>query len=219
MAVSEHRPAECVAVQRPQEGDRGDEGRFLQEEAAMIILLEGPDGAGKSSLASALALRLGPECRIVHTGPPKPGEVAMVSYSRAVREACGRGGYTVFDRLHVGELVYGPILRGGSQLTTRQASDLCLAIQAVGGVLVHVTASIDTLLARRGSEVDRLSGAGPEVAQAVWVSYRALLGNTSRRGILSGRWLTVDTDTISSVEAAEAVVEGASDNNRQRRAR
>lgn len=81
---------------------------------AKVVVLEGCDGSGKTVLARRLAAEHGYE--IVKTGPPAPGEDPGLSYITALRGALARPGRTVFDRLHLGELIYGPLLRGGSRL-------------------------------------------------------------------------------------------------------
>jgi thymidylate kinase len=79
-----------------------------------IIILEGPDGSGKTTLASQLHDRH--KFRIVHTGPPSLGENVFMSYAKSLYDVKYNKNYptlhTVFDRLHLGELVYGPIYRG-----------------------------------------------------------------------------------------------------------
>lgn len=78
----------------------------------MIIILEGPDGAGKTTLAQQLATAFG--LTVHHEGPP-PQNVSMLQhYGRILDDA--RGKNVVFDRLYVGERVYGPIVRGQDRL-------------------------------------------------------------------------------------------------------
>lgn len=79
------------------------------------LIIEGPDGAGKTTLAHDLCKRYGMAYH--HEGPP-PNPGAFEHY----RSLLDWPEPTVFDRLHVGELVYGPLLRGGSQLTLEQAN-------------------------------------------------------------------------------------------------
>jgi thymidylate kinase len=72
--------------------------------------LEGADGSGKSTLANWLRDIHGYE--IVKTGPPAPTGNLTVTYLDALHTAIRGPGRTVFDRCHLGEAVYGPILRG-----------------------------------------------------------------------------------------------------------
>jgi hypothetical protein len=74
----------------------------------MIIVIEGPDGAGKTTLAKQLARDFDLEYH--HEGPPPPNRSALDHYGKLLEDA--RGKRVVFDRLALGERVYGPILRG-----------------------------------------------------------------------------------------------------------
>jgi hypothetical protein len=75
-----------------------------------IIVLEGPDGSGKTTLSNWLHKTHG--YQIVKTGPPPPIGNVTVMYLKALHAAIEAPGRTVFDRLHTGEAIYGPILRG-----------------------------------------------------------------------------------------------------------
>ena len=76
----------------------------------MHIVIEGPDGAGKTVLAKRLAETLGMDYR--HEGPPPAGVDAFKHYIGMLRTMP-----TVFDRFAFGEMVYGPLLRGKSGVT------------------------------------------------------------------------------------------------------
>lgn len=101
----------------------------------MIVVLEGADFTGKTTLAKELE-RLG--FRYVHNGPPK-SEDMFEEYTRQL-ESIKPGEDVVFDRLHLGELVYGPVMRNGSWLTWPQARLLNRLLFAKGGILVYCSA-------------------------------------------------------------------------------
>lgn len=85
-----------------------------------LIILEGPDGAGKTTLATILAEKY--KYHVRHAGPPAPGlgeEETLANYLVPVIKAHEAGRATVFDRLHLGELTYGPVMRGGTAMTPR----------------------------------------------------------------------------------------------------
>ena len=65
----------------------------------VIVVLEGRDGAGKTTTARDLALALGPEnCRIVSVVAPEPGEARGFYHERWLSHLAGPGSVVVFDR-------------------------------------------------------------------------------------------------------------------------
>jgi DNA polymerase III delta prime subunit len=86
------------------------------------FIVEGPDGAGKTTYATALAAQFG--LKVHHEGPPPADNIFGHYYQLLDRQQA-----MVFDRLHLGELVYGPLLRGKSGITFEQCrvlSDMAL---------------------------------------------------------------------------------------------
>lgn len=106
-----------------------------------MIILEGPDGSGKTTLATYLK-QFGYER--VHTDKPKEGEAVFKSYQAALHQA--RGKAIVFDRLFHGEAVYGPLLRGMSKLTPWQL--LYLELEAADALVVWCQAPAAKLVER-----------------------------------------------------------------------
>jgi hypothetical protein len=76
----------------------------------MIVLLEGPDGAGKTTLAKALML-----CgyRYVHMSVPRPAKDPLIYWLARFKNVPHP---LVIDRMHLSEDVYGPLVRDGSAL-------------------------------------------------------------------------------------------------------
>lgn len=82
----------------------------------MFIALEGPDGAGKSTLAQAIADAT-PGTEIVHFSQLKQNP--LDEYVYALEDySPGKGGNLVTDRWHIGEDIYGPLYRGESGMTS-----------------------------------------------------------------------------------------------------
>lgn len=78
------------------------------------IVLEGPDGSGKTTCAKKLVERYG--FKYVHEGPP-PAECDRLAYYASKLLAASRSKKPIImDRMHLGEIVYGPICRGNSFL-------------------------------------------------------------------------------------------------------
>lgn len=98
----------------------------------MIVILEGPDGAGKTHLAQEL-IRQNPGLVYHHEGPPPmlTGTDGLMRYYGAQLDAA-RGHAVVFDRFALGELVYGPLLRGKSALSLAALRELRRLMAAVG---------------------------------------------------------------------------------------
>jgi len=75
---------------------------------AKVIVLEGPDGSGKTTLAEKLQA-LGWEYR--HEGPPPKGANVVEHYLQILNLSLLNSRNIVHDRLFAGEAVYGPIHR------------------------------------------------------------------------------------------------------------
>jgi hypothetical protein len=98
-----------------------------------MIVIEGPDGSGKSTLAKALCAKYGYEYH--HEGPPKTPDVLQQYAGLLFKGVFERGGKVVFDRLHLGENVYGPILRGKSLINDFEG--LALLHRVMSAYRVH----------------------------------------------------------------------------------
>lgn len=96
------------------------------------VIVEGPDGAGKTVFARRLCDARG--FAYHHEGPPPEGPSALHHYARLLLEAKRP---TVFDRFHLGELVYGPILRGRSALLEDDLELMRRLIDGLGATVVR----------------------------------------------------------------------------------
>lgn len=79
-----------------------------------IVILEGPDGAGKTTLANELVVKYG--FRYKHEGPPPISADLHAHYLKVLNESIESPFDTVHDRLWLGERIYGPVARGLDRL-------------------------------------------------------------------------------------------------------
>ena len=112
----------------------------------MLIAVEGGDGTGKTTFCNALA-ELVPNAERLHFGQPKH-ESIFHEYECIDDYKPGQGRHIISDRYHLGELIYGPLYRGGSKLDGPGLLHVELYLRAKGALLVHLTAAAETIYAR-----------------------------------------------------------------------
>lgn len=157
-----------------------------------VYILEGPDGAGKSTLANKLQAHsdsLGRSAVIHHNGPPEPGTNLFYHYVEQVALITSpkyRLQYPkmdhIFDRLHVGELIYGPIFRQVSQLSRKQADAIDDYLYDIGAICVFVTAPIPAIIARVANRGDKMISGNQQLTEICneYTSYMAFRTNWIR---------------------------------------
>ena len=157
-----------------------------------LIVVEGVDGAGKSTLIQKLT-----HTDVIHCGPIK--KHPMQEYIEPLLKYDGSYDM-VCDRLHVGELVYGPIYRGESKLTEGGRRFIEMFLESRGALKLILDAPLDEIqrrLEHRGEDFLR-----PEDLERVWRFYR-LYGSDNG-------WLVLDRpdpDVVYSLaRAAESFV-------------
>lgn len=102
-----------------------------------MLILEGPDGGGKTSLSQHEDIA--PEfLSPAHQGPYS-GDVFTTTLTKVMEltrraKAAERG--VIFDRLHLGEHVYGPIYRDGSRLSLAHSRMIDRVLLGYGAVAV-----------------------------------------------------------------------------------
>ncbi|MEV4390543.1 AAA family ATPase [Nonomuraea sp. NPDC049607] len=107
-----------------------------------VIVLEGCDGVGKTTYATALATKYG--YRIVHADRTPEGADLFQRHQAILT----RPGRLVLDRSFISELVYGPLLHGRCRLAMSQTTELLGMVAARRGVLIHLTATPEQIQAR-----------------------------------------------------------------------
>lgn len=121
----------------------------------MIIILEGPDCAGKTTLAKQLQTRLrwsDDNATIVHFGPPSSQyrnskNPQWAEYSASIGAWLDRQteDTLILDRFMYGELIYGPVLRRSTNLTRSHVRMLERILLSMEAVLVYCRPPIDVV--------------------------------------------------------------------------
>jgi thymidylate kinase len=146
-----------------------------------VIVLEGCDGTGKTTLATALATRH--NYALVHSGRTPDGTDIIGRY----RAILARPGPLVLDRSFISELVYGPLLHGRCRLSFADVASLVSIVTSRGGMLAHLTGEpaqiADRLLARDGHAPDT------PLIHALTATYGELFARLAEHA----RVITIDT--------------------------
>lgn len=118
----------------------------------MIIIIEGPDGAGKSTLAKKLSKQTG--YPIKRFSYPRTSEEQLKMHD-TYREIITTENNFIMDRCWYSEMVYGPIKRDQSWITVEQMYTYEKILATQGAMIIHCTDSTYTLWGRateRGEE-------------------------------------------------------------------
>jgi thymidylate kinase len=147
-----------------------------------VIILEGCDGAGKTTCATTLATRYA--YQRVHAERTPEG-TDLFQRHRSILALPGR---LVLDRSFISELVYGPVRYGRCRLTSSQTTELLAIVRARHGVLIHLDAPPERLRARLLAR----DGTAPalEELHTLRTRYRTVFSNLARHTEI----ITVDND-------------------------
>lgn len=139
----------------------------------MIIILEGPEGAGKSTLAKQLSKQTGFE--IVHRSKPKDEEEKKQMLQHYI-DAIKQNKNMIWDRCWYSEMVYGPIMRDAAFITTQQMYELETLLAKTGALIIYCT-DVPHLLWKRATErgEDYITDFG--TLQAICTAYDAVMFN------------------------------------------
>jgi len=109
----------------------------------MIIVLEGPDGAGKSTLAAEFVKR---GFRLAyHDNPPEFGEDKFETYTKTILGAIKTGEDVVFDRFAPSEHVYGLVRRGETQIGIEQLRLINRLLYSRGALTIFCLPPLETV--------------------------------------------------------------------------
>jgi hypothetical protein len=99
-----------------------------------IVILEGPDGAGKTTFAKHLSQKH--DFYIIHTGVPDLNVDLLEEYGYDLWRASQMNQDVVFDRLHVGECIYGLLIRNHDRLGPRGMTLMQRLVTGIGAQVV-----------------------------------------------------------------------------------
>lgn len=98
----------------------------------MFIIIEGADKTGKTTLSDAIIKRFGSE--YVHFGKPKKHPATEYA-----EYALANDGNLVLDRFYLGELVYGPLLRGKAGIDDVEFATIERILRKKQAILIQTT--------------------------------------------------------------------------------
>lgn len=120
----------------------------------MIIAVEGCDGVGKTTFVNMLKEVIEEQesrtdhrpVRVIHASQPvKP---ALEEYELDIRDYDPSGEHLILDRWHWGELVYGELYRGKSQLEAQGLIHVDKFLDSRGAVMIHMDLDEEETLRR-----------------------------------------------------------------------
>lgn len=125
----------------------------------MLIIVEGPDCAGKSTLVERLAGKLtrrdDAAVRVLHKRKPT-ASTFLDEYLTPLLTYRPGGDHVVCDRWHLGEVVYPVVFRRPSLLDASSWRYLEAYLRARGALVVHLSAPLHQLKRRLASRGDDL---------------------------------------------------------------
>jgi len=104
----------------------------------MIIIIEGPDGSGKTTLAQKLSKQT--KYKIVHMSQPKTEDEKkqmLGQYLQIIR----LNKNLIFDRCWYSEMAYGPVMRKESIISFIDMYVLEEALAKAGAIIIYATGS------------------------------------------------------------------------------
>lgn len=102
----------------------------------MLIIIEGPDGSGKTTLAEKISKQT--KYSIIHRSQPKTEEekkLMMGEYIQTIRS----GKNMIFDRCWYSEMAYGPVMRDSSVISYPEMYELEELLAKTGALIIYAT--------------------------------------------------------------------------------
>lgn len=102
----------------------------------MIIIIEGPDGSGKTTLAETISRQT--KYPIIHRSKPESEEekkIMMGEYLQVIKSNKN----AIFDRCWYSEMAYGPVMRDASVISYPQMYELEEMLAKNGAIIIYAT--------------------------------------------------------------------------------
>jgi len=119
----------------------------------MFIIVEGPDGAGKTTLIEKLRQQFNNQfsnCEVIHFGKIDDPSKYFDIYMQAIAEQYeSMIDVTILDRCWYSDRVYGPIMRNKEEMSKEKARRLDQAVvESGGGMIIYCDAPTHVLWTR-----------------------------------------------------------------------
>lgn len=116
----------------------------------MLIIVEGVDGAGKTTLVNRLAAAIPfQDPDIFHTLNPPPGRHPILHYTHALDTyRPGSGAHRILDRFHWSEAVYSPLRRGLQSMPDHVFRALEDVLLSLGAIVIFCDAPVHIIRRR-----------------------------------------------------------------------
>lgn len=136
-----------------------------------IVILEGPDGAGKTTLAQTLRRQL--DAVYIHHGSYATlrGDQIAQLYHQSIEPALTDSANVVLDRSWLSEPIYGEVFRSGLNRTAPWHRMLDRCLMSVPHLSVYLTADLDTLWSTVGERPSVEMAKRREQLERVFLGY------------------------------------------------
>lgn len=179
-----------------------------------MIILEGPDGAGKTTLASTLTEHF--DLKMGERGTADRArlfEVTVPDTYRALTGAIeGRAPARVWDRLFYSEFVYAPIVDRPCEFNDSMRSHICRQIEALTCPVIVCLPPVETVIENAAKD-EQMDGV-IENLRSIYHAYQDLLVGT-----FPGHTYVYDYTAPRSAEILDGILEHVGDYLEERRDR